>query len=125
MATVYSGPGQVLSGDHVLLEVETAEFSFESGNNDVLTLAKGRAGHSRGAAKAMLSVTNAIPAAGPEVDWVAVAAAGLAVALGFRMAGRVYQMTGDVRDARITTDAQGANRYSFTYHASLDGVAAL
>lgn len=117
----YSGPGQVLWGDRVVLEAENAQFALATGNNDVSTLAKGRAGHSRGAKKYTLRVDNAIPDTGFEVDWEGIADAQLEVAIGFRIGTTTWLLRGDIRDVDVSTDTNASNKVTFTFHGIKTG----
>lgn len=111
----YSGPGTVLYRGRAVLQASSAEFDVQTGNNSVVTLRLGRAGHSPGARAVSLSVSSAIPEAGLEVDWVGLANAQAEVQLGFRIANKTYEMVGDVRDAKITTSTESPNAVSFSY----------
>jgi hypothetical protein len=102
-----------------VLEASHAEIKFETNNKDVDTMRKGRAGHSRGAQKCTITVKNAIPQAGAEIDWAGIARAQLEVELGFRIAGKTYECVGDVRDVTVTSGTEQPNDLSFTYHGKV------
>ena len=69
----YSGPAFVLYNGRPVLQASSIDFSVETDNKDVNTMLLGRAGHSAGAKSVKLSVSSAVPADGPEVDWVGIA----------------------------------------------------
>jgi len=115
----YSGPGTVLYRGRPVLQASSAELDIETDNKDVVTLRLGRAGHSPGPRKIALNVSSAIPETGLEVDWVGLANAQAEVQLGFRIANKQYEFTGDIRTAKITTSTEQANGVSFTYHGIL------
>lgn len=112
----YSGPGTVLYRGRPVLQASSAEFDVQTDNKDVVTLRLGRAGHSPGARKVSLQVSNAIPLAGFEVDWVGLANAQAEVQIGFRVANKTYECTGDIRGAKVTTSTEQANAVSWEFH---------
>lgn len=117
--SVYSGPGYVVYRGRPVLQSGSVSFQVATNNKDVDTLLLGRAGHSRGARKIQVQVENAIPLAGYEIDWAALANAQAEVALTFRIAGKSYNCVGDVRDVDIRTNVDNANSMSFTYHGRI------
>jgi len=118
---VYSGPGFVLYNGVPVLQASSITFNVETDNKDVNTLLLGRAGFSAGPKKVQVSVDNAIPSSGMEVDWPAVAEAQAQVSLGFSIAGKTYNATGDVRSVRVTTSVDNANAVSFEFHGTSAG----
>ena len=62
------------------------------------------------------SVNSAIPASGLEYDWVAVANAQVEINLAFKLAGRTYSCTGDLRNAKLDSSVDKANEISFEFH---------
>lgn len=119
MAEPYSGPGYISYRGRPQLQSESIELSYDSGNKDVDTLLLGRAGHSSGADKVMISVSQAIPKAGMEVDWVAVAAAKSQIDLTFVIAGRAFNTSGDVRTVKLGTNTGNPNSLSLEFHGKL------
>lgn len=115
----YSGPGFVSSGPVPLLQAESIDFKHNPDNKPVKTLLLGRAGHSPGAAEVTATVSNAVPAGGPEVDWVAVSAAQAEIPLSFTIAGKTYNCIGDVQNAGYATGVDSANKISFEFAGRL------
>jgi hypothetical protein len=112
----YSGPGFVLFRGVPVLQASTVNFQVMTDNKDVNTLLLGRAGHSKGAKKVQIQVENAVPQAGYEIDWPAIAAAQAEVPLTFRIANKTYNCTGDVRDVDIKSSVDASNSLGFTFH---------
>ena len=119
---VYSGPGFVLWRGRPVLQANTVSMDVQTDNKDVNTLLLGRAGHSAGSKKIQISVGSAIPASGLEFDWVAIANAQLEVALSFRLAGKTYNCTGDIRGVKLDTSTEKANEVSFEFHGKIVNV---
>ncbi len=114
---LYSGPGVLLYNGTPVLQASSVELSVDTGNNDVVTLHLGRAGHSPGAKKIQLSVENAVPLEGYEIDWIGLANSQAEVQLGLQtVQGKIYGLTGDVRTARYRTGVDNANSLSMEYH---------
>lgn len=118
MAT-YSGPGFVVYQGRPVLQAATISLDIQTDNKDVNTLLLGRAGHSAGPIKVQASVNGAVPSGGLEIDWPAVAVAQAQVALAFRLAGKTYNMEGDVRSVKLDTSVDKANEVSFEFHGRL------
>ena len=119
MAAPYSGPGFVSYNGRPLLQSKSIEVDIDTQNKDVETLLLGRAGHSAGPAKATFDVSQAIPQAGLEIDWPAVALQQAQIALTFTVAGRAYNVTGDVRNVKLSTTTDAANAVSFQFHGQV------
>ena len=119
---MYSAPAHILYDGVPVLQSSSVNFQIQTDNKDVLTLLLGRAGHSRGAKKCSVQVENAIPLAGYEIDWPAVAAAQAEIALSFKIANKTYNCVGDVRDVDIRSGVDNANTMSFTFHGRIVGV---
>lgn len=118
MAT-YSAPGFVLYAGIPVLQASQVSFNFTTDNKDVNTLLLGRAGHSAGPRKVQISVTSAVPAAGMEQAWFAIANAQSEVSLAFKMAGKTYNCRGDIREVKADTSVDKANDVSFEFHGIL------
>lgn len=122
-ATIYSGPGFVTVNAVPVLQSSSIDFSVDTQNKDVETLLLGMAGFSVGPQKVMVSVDNAIPQAGMEFDWVGIALAQQAITLGFKLAGKTYTCTGDVRTVKAGTKVSDANTVSWEFHGKITSVA--
>lgn len=118
---VYSGPGIVLYQGVPVLQATSITYNVETDNKDVNTLSLGRAGFSAGPRKVQVSVDNAIPAAGMELDWPGIAEAQEQVSLGFVVAGVTRNAQGDVRDVSVKTSTDSANSVSFEFHGTSTG----
>jgi len=118
---LYSGPGFVLYNGVPVLQAGSVTYNVETDNKDVNTLLLGRAGFSAGPKKVQISVENAIPASGMELNWPAIAEAQAQVSLGFVLAGTTYNATGDVRSVRASTSTENANGVSFEFHGTSVG----
>lgn len=118
----YSAPGFITYRGRPTLEATSITLDVDTGNKDVVTILKGRAGHTAGPLMATINVDSALPADGPEVDWFALAAAQEEVELGFKIAGDTFRFSGDVRTVKIDSKAEGTpNSVSFTFHATYLG----
>jgi len=118
---LYSGPGYITYRGVPVLQSSSITVDYDSGNKDVDTLLLGRAGHSRGSKKFTINVENPVPAAGFEVDWMALGLAQGEVELGFVLAGKTWNFVGDIRTTNLRSGVDNPNTQSFTYHARLVG----
>ena len=116
---LYSTPGFVLYNGIPVLQASSVSFNFMTDNKDVNTLLLGRAGHSAGPRKVQISVTSAVPQAGMEQAWIAIANAQGEVSLAFEVAGTTYNCTGDSREVKVDTTVDKANDVSFEFHGLL------
>lgn len=116
---LYSTPGFVLYNGIPVLQASSVSFNFMTDNKDVNTLLLGRAGHSAGPRKVQISVTSAVPQAGMEQAWIAIANAQGEVSLAFKVAGTTYNCTGDIREVKVDTSVDKANDVSFEFHGLL------
>lgn len=118
----YSGPGFIIVRGRPALQSDSVEMDIKSGNNRVKTLLLGDAGHSAGAAGISITVSGGIPQAGMEVDWPALCLAQAEVAIGFRIAGKTYNCTGDVSDCKMGSGVDKANVASMTFNGRVVGI---
>lgn len=121
MAT-YSGPGFVIYNGRPVLQAASISLDIQTDNKDVNTLILGRSGHSAGPLKVQVTVSGAVPASGLEIDWPAICAAQVQVALAFRIAARTYLFEGDVRSTKLDTSVDKANEVSMEFHGRLVGM---
>lgn len=121
--TLYSGPGFVEYRGRVLREAKSISINFESNNKDVNTLTQGRAGHTPGPKTCTVDVSSAIPSeasGGLEVDFVALCNAQAELELTYAIAGKRYRVKGDLRSAKLNTDAEGgANELTYQHVGTL------
>lgn len=116
----YSGPATVYYLGLPVLEAKKVDLKFNANNKTVNTLSKGRAGHTAGPKVYELSVSNALPSTGPDVDWEELGAAQEVITLAVKFADRTYTLDGDIRDVSMSSDAEGgANEVSFSFEATL------
>ena len=115
----YSGPGFITQNGLPLLQAENITFKGDPKNKPVETLLLGYAGHSAGAFSVSGDVSNAVPADGPEVDWLAVAAAQQETRLAFHLAGKVYDCVVNISGANYATGVDAANKLSFEFMGRL------
>lgn len=113
---VYSGPAFIRYNGRPILQSNKVTLDFQSNNNDVNTSLLGRAGHSTGAKKVVVSVESAVPIGGLEVDWIGLCDAQAEVALDFVFARRTYSCTGDIRSANLSHSVDDANAVNFELH---------
>ena len=66
----YEGPGEIQFDSRTLAEASTVRASVSSNSNQVTTMKKGLAGRSRGAVVSQVTVENAIPKGGLEVEFM-------------------------------------------------------
>ena len=66
---VYSAPALILYNGQPVLQATRVDHTIDTGNKDVITMLLGRAGFTAGPLSATLSISNAVPADGPEFDW--------------------------------------------------------
>lgn len=121
---VYSAPALILYNGQPVLQATRVDHTIDTGNKDVITMLLGRAGFTAGPLSATLSISNAVPADGPEFDWYAIAAAQVEIALDFKMGGRVVSMRGDIRSVKSSSQAEGTpNGIDFEYSATILAIA--
>ena len=123
MATIYSGPGFVTINAVPVLQSSSIDFDVDTQNKDVQTLLLGTAGFSVGPQKVMVRVENAVPQSGMEFDWVGIALAQSVITLGFKIAGKMYTCTGDIRTAKVGTKVADANSVSWEFHGKITSIA--
>ena len=116
---LYSGPGFVLYEGTPVLQSSMVSMDVQTDNKDVNTQLLGWAGFSPGPKKVQISVNSAIPAAGLEYDWVAIANAQLQINLAFKLAGKTYSCSGDIRNAKLDSSVDKANEVSFEFHGTI------
>lgn len=117
---LYSGPGFVLYEGTPVLQSSMVTMDVQTDNKDVNTQLLGRAGMSPGPKKVQVNVNSAIPAAGLEFDWVAIANAQVEINLAFKLAGTTYNMQGDVRNVKLDSSVDKANEVSFEFHGIIN-----
>lgn len=118
----FTKPGTVLFGARPLLYAKSAKFSIESDDKEVKTLALGLAGFSDGAQSCKLSGDFAIPSTGQEVDWPSLAATHTTVDLGYKVAGKTYQMRGRVMSAEIDTSTDNPTLSTFSFSGFITAI---
>ena len=114
--SLYSGPGFVLYNGTPVLQSSMVTMDVQTDNKDVNTQLLGRAGMSPGPKKVQISVNSAVPASGLEFDWVGIANAQVEINLAFKLAGRTYSCSGDIRSAKLDSSVDKANEVSFEFH---------
>lgn len=122
--TIYAGPATLLYLGRPCLEVDSTKLSLATNNKPVFTGRKGYAGHTKGPKVYTLPVTNALPSTGPEVDWMAIAAAQEVITLGVKFATKTYTLEGQVTECDVNDGgAQGeAIKISFNFTGKLVSV---
>ena len=116
---LYSGPGFVLYEGTPVLQSSMVSMDVQTDNKDVNTQLLGWAGFSPGPKKVQISVNSAIPAAGLEYDWVAIANAQLQINLAFKLASKTYSCSGDIRNVKLDSSVDKANEVSFEFHGTI------
>lgn len=113
----YSGVGFIRFEGVPCVRSAEIDIDFDSKNTDVDELIAGNAGHSAGAKKYQITVTQSVPANGYEMDWFRLGEAQLQVQLDFVIPGvtdRSY--TGDIRNVKAGTKVNQANTVNFVFH---------
>lgn len=121
--TIYSGPATLFYLGMPVLEADSIRLQLQTNNKGVFTR-KGYSGHTKGPKVHTLSVNNALPSTGPEVDWMAIAAAQNVVTLGVKFANKTYTLEGQVSDCDYNDGgSQGeAIKLSFNFTGKLVSV---
>lgn len=113
----YEGPGEVQLDNSTLAEATSLSVSNNSGNTDVVTMKKGLAGFSKGAPGAEIQVSNAVPKAGMEADFVEKCVAGTFVKVTHLLAGKRYTYSGWIQDTSSEQGVDSTASMSFTVRA--------
>lgn len=122
--TLYSGPGSVEYRGRVLRQAESIDIKFDTGNQDVDTLADGFAGHTPGVKKITVSVSAAVPSeasGGLEFNFVAAMEAQATIEFTYVVAGARYRVRGDLRSGSLTSKIGDKNGASWEHHGKLVG----
>ncbi len=122
--TIYSGPATLLFLGRPVLEADSIRLQLATNNKPVYTGRKGYAGHTKGQKTHTMSVSNALPSTGPEVDWMAVANAQDVITLAVKFANKTYTLEGQVSECDYNDGgAQGeAIKLSFSFTGKLVSV---
>lgn len=123
--TVYAGPGSVEYRGRVLRQAESISIKFESGNQDVPTLADGYAGHSPGVKKVSVTVTAAVPSeasGGLEFDFPSAIQSQGTFEFTYVVAGKRYRVKGDLRSGDLSSKIGDATGASWEHHGKLEGI---
>lgn len=114
--TIYAGPAVVFYRGRPALEADNVRFQLQTNNKGVFTR-KGYAGHTKGPKTHSLSVANALPSTGPEVDWMGIASAQEVVTLAVKFANKTYTLEGQIADCEYNDGgSQGeAIKLSFNF----------
>lgn len=116
----YSGPATLFYLGLPVLEATKVTLKLATNNKTVNTLSKARAGHTAGPKVYTLSVSNALPSTGPDVDWELLASEQETITLGVRFANKTYTLDGDLRDVTVESDAEGAaNSIAFEFEGTM------
>lgn len=110
----FSKPCQVLFNQRPVLYSESADFDLESGDNEVFTLDDGLAGHSDGAARAKLTLRQAIPQGGYQIDWNALIISHTTIYPTVKIGGKSYSCRGRVMSAATGSKVNDANMVNVT-----------
>ena len=115
----YEGPAEIYVTGRLLAEASSVQTRVNANNNPVRTMRRGLAGKSDGAREATMSISNAIPRAGAEFDFVTLVKSGAFVEVVQRVAGVAwtFEMWIDSCDVRQQTDGEA------TYDVELFGSA--
>jgi hypothetical protein len=118
MADEYA-TGYVVYQGLALSEVSDIDFDEESGDQEVVTILKGLAGHSNGAAKVKLTLKSAIPAAGMEVDFAEICRKHRTIEVRFRCAGVEATAQGRVMNAKRSVSANNPSALDVTFNGKV------
>lgn len=121
--TIYAGPATLLYLGRPVLEADSVALSLATNNKSVFTR-KGYSGHTKGPKVYSLSVDNALPSTGPEVDWMAIGAAQDVITLAVKYANKTYTLEGQISECSTKDGgSQGeAIKISFSFTGKLVSV---
>lgn len=109
----YEGAGQIQINGRTLAEADTVRMRNISNNNRVYTMRKGLAGHSKGPNETEFAVTNAVPKAGLEDDFVEKVLSGEYFDITFVSAGKRYIVQCWCEDSEFALGSRDAAEFSF------------
>ncbi len=118
---IYSGPATLFYRGLPVLEADSIRLQLATNNKPVYTGRKGYSGHTKGPKTYSLTVSNALPSTGPEVDWMGIANAQNVVELAVKFANKTYSLEGNVSECDYNDGgAQGeAIKISFSFTGKL------
>lgn len=107
--------GYVTYQGAVVLFATSIKKGEESGDNPVKTNVLGLAGYSDGAEMASMSVGNAVPQGGYEIDWSALCRSHTTIDLGFVLGGQTTTIRGRLLTVETSTAPDAPNAVDFTF----------
>ena len=113
----YEGPGQLQIDGQTIAEAETVRVNIRSNNNRVYTMLRQFAGRSKGPTETEISIDNAIPRAGFEIDFTRRIVADADVRVTVLVGGQRLQFDGYIDDVALSQGVQEMARASITIAA--------
>lgn len=110
----FSKPAQLLLNERPVLKCEEANASVKSGDSPVYTLEDGLAGFSDGAHEMEITLKQAIPQDGLQIDWIGLAVSHQTVRPKYVVGGRYYSCEGRVTSAAPSSKVNTANMVDVT-----------
>jgi len=110
----YEGPGTVILDGSLLAEAQSVRVSVMSNARPVVTMRKGLAGRSRGPVETSIDVSEAVPRAGTEQDFIGKCVADATVRIVAVFAGKRYQWEGWIDQVGTEQSAEASASLSFT-----------
>jgi len=115
----YSKRGTLKMNGIPLAEVQEFQEQISSNDKEVLTMAKGMAGHSDGAEMVKLSWKNAVPFAGFEVDFADFAVQHKTATFSIRLANKETTYQGRFTEVNASSSVENPNGVDCSVSASI------
>lgn len=112
--TAYEGPAELYVNARLLAEAKSCTVRFRANNNPVNTMQKQFAGKSDGVRTSEISIDNAVPRKGYEVDFVKLCMEGKEMSIVYKSGGRRHQIAAFVNECELTNGTDRDAGYSVT-----------
>lgn len=120
----YSKPAQLLLNDRPVLKIDETDATVTSRDNAVYTLESGLDGFSDGATEIDITLKQAIPLNGWQIDWVLLAATHTTIRPSIKLGGKRYDCEGRVMTARFGSKVNDPNKVDVSIKAKIVAIAA-
>lgn len=110
----YEGVGELQVNNKTLAEASSVSISGASNSTPVTTMRKGLAGRSRGAVQFEISVSNAVPKAGLEDEWIQYMVEDQDMSVSVIFGGRIYVFDGWIDNVDTSQSTDSAAEINFT-----------
>lgn len=114
----YEGPGTIIFQNSLLVEAMNLRVQLASNNNRVRTMRKGFSGRSKGPREAEISVSNAVPQAGLEHEYLQLVVEDADVQVVIVFGGKRYQYDGYIDTVNTSQDTESPATVEYTIAAA-------